>query len=162
MPRSVLSGILLLLVSTAAAAQVPKRKSAGQGYVFVGTGAANTEEGLLHFGGGGELNLYKGFGMGVELGYLSPMQSLGDGIGVFSLNAQYTFNQDSANRVKPFLTGGYSLAFRSGTMSALNFGGGVHYWFSDRIGLRLEFRDHVPPEYSKTHLWEGRVGFDFR
>ncbi len=162
MRRIVLGTMFLLAVPAVAPAQDAQKKNTGQGYVFVGAGAANIEEGALHFGGGGELNLYKGLGLGVELGYLNPMQSLGDGIGIFSLNGQYTFNQDTANKVKPFVTGGYSLAFRSGTMSALNFGGGVHYWFSDRVGLRLEFRDHVPPEYSKTHIWEGRIGFDFR
>jgi hypothetical protein len=63
--------------------------------------------------------------------------------------------------VTPFLTGGYTLWFRHGAVSAVNVGGGVHYWLRDGLGLRAEFRDHVPlGDYSsKPHLWGARIGF---
>jgi len=116
---------------------------------------------MLHFGGGGELYLYKGLGIGVEVGYLGATQDLGEGIGIFSANGLYNFSRGD-RKVQPFVTGGYSLAFRSGTLNAINFGGGVHYWFSRKVGLRLEFRDHLSPSYADEHLWQGRIGFDFR
>jgi hypothetical protein len=143
-------------------AQEKPRSEAGQGYVFAGFGAVNSEASTLHFGGGAEANLFKGLGLGVEVGYLGPWQCLGEGIGVFSVDGQYTFDTDHPHKVRPFLTGGYTLAFRYGHANAINFGGGVHYWFSRRVGLRLEFRDHVSPSFWNAHFWQGRVGFDFR
>ncbi len=157
--------ILLSLFASFAPASAPAQdrlKYGGQGYAFVGFGAVNTEESTLHFGGGGEVNLYKGLGFGVEAGYLAPTRYLGEGIGILSLDGQYTFNTGSPGRLKPFLTGGYTLAFRGGHVNAINFGGGVHYWFSRHAGLRLEFRDHVSPDLWNAHAWQGRVGFDFR
>ncbi len=143
-------------------AQESPKKETGQEYVFSGFGAANTEDGVVHFGGGAEANLYKGLGIGVELGYLGPTEYLQDGVGVLSVDGQYTFGTGSPSRLRPFLMGGYSVAFRNGLANAVNFGGGVHYWFSRRAGLRLEFRDHLSPDLWNVHVWQGRVGFDFR
>lgn len=61
----------------------------------------------------------------------------------------------------PFVTGGYSLRIRAGVASAFNFGGGVNYWFKDRVGLRLEFRDHI--SHSDLNYFYGfRIGLAFR
>ena len=167
MIRTVIScSLFVSLVCLAAPASTQAedntRKEAGQGYVFAGIGAVNLEDSTIHFGGGGEVNLYKGLGFGVEIGYLSPIHYMGEGIGILSLDGQYTFGTGTPGKVRPFLTGGYTLAFRDGYANAINFGGGVHYWFSKRIGLRLEFRDHVSPAVWNAHAWQGRVGFDFR
>jgi hypothetical protein len=100
--------------------------------------------------------------MGVEIGYLTPMKHMGNGIGVFSTNGLYSFSTDLNSKTVPFVTGGYSMFFRSGVGHAINFGGGMHYWFSDRAGLRVEFRDHIPTEDSGTHFIQGRIGISFR
>jgi len=151
-----------LLAPSLATAQEPANKDKGQGYAFVGFGAVNADTGTLHFGGGVEANIYKGLGFGLEVGYLGPTQGLSEGIGLLSVDGQYTFLRGTPGKVRPFLTGGYTLAFRSGTMNAVNFGGGIHYWFSRRTGLRLEFRDHVSTSLWDAHAWQGRIGFDFR
>lgn len=160
--RTVMLFLLCLAIPAATPAQEKAPKSSGQGYAFVGFGAANGEDALLHFGGGGEANLYKGLGFGVEIGYLSPIRYMSEGIGIFSANGLYTFGAGRTGKVKPFITGGYTLAFRSGTLNAVNFGGGLHYWFSNKVGLRFEFRDHVSPTAGNVHIWQGRVGFAFR
>lgn len=154
--------LLLIPMSVGAPAQEKIKQSNGQGYAFVGVGAANIEATTLQFGGGAEANLYKGLGLGLEIGYFSATEAIGEGVGIFSVNGQYTFGLQNPRKVKPFVTGGYSLAFRQGTVNAINFGGGIHYWFRDRLGLRLEFRDYLSPEMTDVHLWQGRIGIEFR
>lgn len=139
-------------------------KHHGQGYVFVAPGGATgggMTDTTLHFGGGGEGLLYKGLGVGAEVGYLGPTAGLGDGFGLFSVNGSYHVLPKNEGKVAPFVTAGYSLSFRSGTANLFNFGGGINYWISKRVGLRLEFRDHVWFE-GPIHYWGFRIGVAFR
>jgi hypothetical protein len=128
------------------------------GYLFGGLGGASDGGGLSHLGSGGEGILYKGFGLGAEVGYLSPLESFRDGFGVLSTNATYHFPAQSRKTV-PFITGGYSLLFRDGTANAANFGGGVIVWTKPKTGIRFEFRDLV---WERSHLMAFRVGLTFR
>ena len=115
---------------------------------FFGVGGAFSEgerAGILHIGGGGEARIYKGLSAGAELGYLHPTKEFRDGFGLFSANGAYHFWTSSSQRAVPFLTAGYSLAFRNGTANLANFGGGVDFWFHDHAALRLEVRDHIWP-----------------
>jgi len=130
-----------------------------RGYVFFAPGVADHSS-TIHFGGGGEFPIYKGLGAGGELGYLAPTSYIRDGFGVFSLNGTYDFLQGRRSaKVSPFATTGYSLGFRDGHVNGYNFGGGIHYWFADRMGLRAEFRDHV---FEKTHFYGFRIGWTSR
>jgi hypothetical protein len=43
-----------------------------------------------------------------------------------------------------------------------NFGGGVNWWWRDRMGLKVEFRDHVAAEGGNYHIWGVRFGLTFR
>ena len=156
---------VLLLIPSAVSAQEERRsqESHGQGYAFFAPGAVGSNgTGTYHFGGGGEFNIYRGLGMGVEIGYLAPMKNVGGGFGVFSTNGLYSFSTDMNSKIVPFVTAGYSLLFRSGYANAFNFGGGAHYWFSDKAGLRFEFRDHVSSKVWDGHLIQGRIGISFR
>ena len=49
-----------------------------------------------------------------------------------------------------------------GSLNAINLGGGLHWWFKDRIGLRLEVRDHIPLVESSFHVVGFRIGLAFR
>lgn len=142
----------------------PAGKNAkGQGYVFFAPGGIigdGHSVGIAHFGGGGEVLVYRGLGIGGELGYLAPWECMGDGMGLFSVNGSYHFRRN--RKFTPFITGGYSLAFRNGHANLLNFGAGAHYWFSDSVGLRMEFRDHIQPQYINEHFLGGRIGLSFR
>jgi hypothetical protein len=157
-----------LLAAPAWGQEVEKEKS-GHGYVFVAPGAATTfscrscTAGTIHFGGGGETTFYKGLGIGAEIGYLGAMEDLSAGFGLLSINGVYIFRGRGHSRWEPFLTGGGTLAMGQGEAAgAVNFGGGVQYWLKNRIGLRIEFRDHVPNQDFSSHLFEGRIGFSFR
>jgi hypothetical protein len=144
------------------AAPAHAQEERGQGYVFAGLGAVDTETSVLHVGVGGEANIYKGLGFGAEIGGAAALRSIGGGVGLLSLNGQYTFLRRTSGRVRPFITGGYTMIFEDGSVNAFNLGGGMHYWFARHLGLRLEFRDHVFPGGSRSHLWQGRVGLEFR
>jgi hypothetical protein len=136
------------------------RGTYGIGYVFGGFGAVtdgNASEATLHVGGGGEAVFWDSLGVGAEIGFLGPFESLGDGVGVFSVNGSYHFLPNAGRRLRPFATGGYTLGFRDGTESLFNFGGGFHYWVKPKFGIRVEFRDHVVPE-DGVHFLGARIG----
>ena len=134
----------------------------GWGYVFGGVGGRSADNAAsLHVGGGGEALLYKGFGLGGEIGYFAPFESAGDGFGLASVNLGYHFKTKASQKVVPFVTGGYSVAFRNNSSSGGNVGGGVHYWMKDKVGLRFEFRDHIFSSDS-PRVYSFRVGFSFR
>lgn len=164
MKKSLIAICILILLPALALSQDLDHKTAGRGYAFVSPGVAlgeGSSMSFLHFGGGGEVNLYKGIGIGAEIGYLAPFQYISDGVGVFSVNGLYNFEKPGS-KIAPFVTGGYSLIFRSGYLNAMNFGGGVDYWFAKKVGLRFEFRDHVSPQYFSDQLLQGRLAIVFR
>ena len=160
MRKMLLAAILLTVVQGVAMAQSSGEKK-GWGYVFAGAGASAGDFSTNYFqvGGGGEGLLNNGFGMGAEIGYLAPFRSGGNGIALFSSGPSYHFNRSS--KLVPFVTGGYSAAFRNGASHGGHFGGGVHYWMKDHVGLRFEVRDHVFSSDS-PHLFQFRVGLSFR
>jgi hypothetical protein len=166
MKRILVAALLMALISCAGVAQERSDEKKSSGYVFAAPGAVVTSGaavGILHFGAGGQGLLYKGLGMGAEIGYLSPNNSLADGVGLLSVNGLYEFKQANAKRkVIPFVTAGYSLAFRCGASTAFNFGGGINYWFREKQALRLEVRDYISPLEPNMHLLTGRIGISFR
>jgi hypothetical protein len=160
MRKIILGAMFLMAIQGAALAQgSTERKAWGYGFGGAGASSGDFSTGFFQFGAGGEGLVHKGFGLGAEIGYLAPFRASGDGLGLFSADASYHFNRTS--KLVPFVTGGYSAAFRSGASHGGNFGAGVHYWMKDRVGLRFEFRDHVFSSDS-PHLFQFRVGLSFR
>ena len=159
--------MLVALMTTMVSAQ-SGNDSRGQGYVFAAPGSVSglgSSEGTLHIGGGGKGFLTKGFALGGEVGYLTPFTSFADGLGIASVNTSYHFGRgDSDRKAIPYITGGYSLAFRDGTINMINFGGGVNYWVKDGLGIKFEFRDHTNIEspIAEVHFWQVRIGLVFR
>lgn len=161
MRKLIFAILLAVLLPLAAAAQ--GKEHSGQGYAFVAPGSTSEGGSTLHFGVGVEGLVYKGLGVGGEIGYLGATRKLSEGFGVFSPNVSYHFlNATKSGKLVPFVTGGYSLLFRSDVAHAGNFGGGVNYWFKDRIGARLEFRDHVVGHSGLGHFFGFRIGLAFR
>ncbi len=132
-----------------------------QAYLFfspgVATGNGNSAA-IFHSGGGAEGLFYKGLGAGAEIGYLAPFRDTGDGFGVASFNGVYKFSR--TQKVVPFVTGGYSLLFRSGSANAANFGAGFDYWLKDHLGIRLEFRDYQQVSTNVNYA-TFRIGLSF-
>ncbi len=152
----------LLLVGAEMYAQ--EYRAPVQGYIFAGPGAAVCcgESGTIyHFGAGAEWFLHRGLTAGGELGYLAPESAVTSGFGVLSVNPAYHFVTKRTSKVVPFVTGGYSLGFRSGHINMANFGGGVSWWIGQRHGIRFEFRDHYS-WVGDTHFPTFRVAWTFR
>jgi hypothetical protein len=157
MKKILVAGCFLILCSVTAWAQGTEHR--GQGYGFFAPGVSSGRStGFAHAGVGGEV-LIKRVGIGGEAGYLAPWRYLSEGIGVASVNGSFNLKP---GRISPFVTGGYTLFFRSGTASGYNFGGGVHYWLRDRVGLRFEVRDNAVPDYYDQHFVGFRIGVVFR
>ena len=159
----VMLGLLLLGAAPALGSAQSYGEHHGQGYAYFAPGASSPGgSGTIQMGGGGEGLVYKGVGLGGELGYLVPWQSFTHGLGVVSFDGSYHFNR--SQKLVPFVSCGYTLFFRSGAVNGINFGGGVNYWFRERVGLRLEFRDQVGIELEgpSSHFYGLRVGLSFR
>ena len=117
----------------------------------------------LHAGGGGDGVLGKGIGVNVELGGIWPRECFGPCImGVFSPGGTYHFRRGAELKLDPFVAGGYSLMVRDGHENLFYFGGGANYWFSRKVGLRMEMRDHVSTQYTTIQFWSFRLGVAFR
>jgi hypothetical protein len=166
MKTRIISAVIFLLFSIAATNAVwgQSRDQAFDrrvwGYFFVGGGG--TSEGgtaFLHVGGGGEGLLYKGFGVGGEIGSVTAVSNSSDTVGLTSVNLTGHFNR--SGKVDPFVTGGASMAFRNGSAGGGNFGGGVQWWAKNHMGLRFEFRDYVFSS-DTPHFYSFRVGISFR
>lgn len=143
------------------------KSTSGLGYGFVGFGAATgggDSTATYHLGGGGEAIFADAVGVGAEIGYLNFFEENSEGIGVFSVNGTYHFGGgNTAAKARPFVTGGYTLGFRDGSESLFNVGGGVDYWFKPKVGLRIEFRDHIWTSGGETvQFWGVRFGVTFR
>lgn len=134
------------------------------GYVFWAPGGVTSHgntSGAMYLGGGGEGISRIGLGGGGEIGYVTPWESFSAGIGTASANI--LFHLHPSRRVVPFVTGGYTLFFRSGRANGFNLGGGVNWWFAKRTGLKAEIRDHVGTgPLRNDHLWAVRLGLIFR
>ncbi|MEJ2109548.1 MAG: outer membrane beta-barrel protein [Acidobacteriota bacterium] len=152
---------LIVFVPVLSTAQEDQKNEA-QGYAFVGLGDT-LDSTAVHFGGGGEVDFYKGLGFGIDLGYMAATRNLSGGIGILSFDGRYAFRRFADSKLIPYVTGGYSFLFRTDTANAVNFGGGVDYWFADKYGLKLEFRDHLITDcYSNCHAYQFRGGVSFR
>ncbi len=164
--KKVLLGLAVLLLAPGLLLAQGRGNYRAQGYFFVAPGgatAAGSTAGTLSLGGGGEWFVYKGLGLGGELAYLAPTSSFRDGFGALSVNGSYHFeNEAQSRKLVPFITAGYTLGVRSGTVNLANFGGGVNYWLRERWGLRFEGRDLVNTTGPTTHFWQLRFAVAFR
>jgi len=170
---------LLLLVPMLASAQDADHQYHGQGYGFFGLGTSwgnplyspgyPYHPAIEQVGFGGEGFLYKGLGLGAELGW-AYWGSVENQAWMPSGDVSYHFRGNRARaRVDPFVLSGASgyLPTSHGARGAPagNFGGGVNLWFEKHAALRLEVRDHVSQNGSfgpGNHYLSFRVGITFR
>ena len=158
--RIVLAVFLLgFFLTVSVSGQGSEKKGWGYGFFVGGFATDGSEsEGIVHMGGGVDLLLAGGLGVGLEIGSLS-WGGISDGVGVFSPGVIYAFNTDQ--KTIPFITGGYTLFFREGSANGAFFGGGVNYLIGDNWGIRVEGRDQVFIEDGSFHNLEARFGVMF-
>jgi hypothetical protein len=134
------------------------------GYWFIAPGAvtsAGHNSFSVHMGGGGEFAIWKGISAGIEGGAVGLAHNYTNSVqGVASANGYYHFRPRDA-RLDPFATVGYSLFFRHGASSLVNFGGGLNYWIWRTAAVRVEVRDHVYSGPTTIHFWGIRLGMSF-
>lgn len=83
--------------------------------------------------------------------------------GVTSVGGILQARPTRLRRALPFLSGGYSLLWSEGEYANSWFvGGGVTWWTSERLGVRLELRDHIVTDDTTVHLMVVRAGIAFR
>jgi hypothetical protein len=140
-------------------------------YVFAGASNAGKtaftywHDNYIHAGAGGEKGIGNRFTLGGEAGALiSLAETYRRHAAILSFGPALHFFPREPRKLDPFVTGGVSLLATQGFGGMVFWGGGANYWFHNRIGLRLEFRDHVwTPESGETiHFIGGRIGFSFR
>ena len=88
MKKLIATPALLIMVSATVSAQNADPQPRGEGYLFLGVGSGTDLPSFEHVGGGGEVLLSRGLGVGGELG---AMGSPGGGVGVFSIDPSYHF-----------------------------------------------------------------------
>lgn len=121
----------------------------------IGSGASST---IGEFAGGGEIVFAQTVGIGGELGVVTKHGSFG----LFSLDGSvHLLRHAASGRFDPFVSGGYTRAFE--IFSGGNFGFGLNYWLTHRVGVRVEFRDLVFSSGApSTNYWIFRGGIAFR
>lgn len=133
------------------------------GHVFAAPGAFTDFDNAIdnfHLGGGVAGIGSSGLGGHAELGISGPFENFWDGFGVFSTGLTFAFKPDS--RTVPFVNGGYTLVFRSGSANGIHFGGGVNHWFNETWGIGIEGRDHIILEGETIHIIQARVSLLIR
>ncbi|MFM8395757.1 MAG: hypothetical protein ACKOB4_17715 [Acidobacteriota bacterium] len=133
------------------------------GYLTAGGGTTTDGGAIVSLAGGADLFVYRQLAVSGELGAIFPPSSIGSVVGVLSPNLTWYLRPGGGSgRVAPFITGGYSLIFRQGTINGLNFGGGLTWWFKEGLGLRVEARDYFGVSDPGHHLVQVRAGLAFR
>jgi hypothetical protein len=159
MKRLVIAIFVLSLFPASVLAQSDSPKGWGYGFGAIGGTSGAFGRPMAQFGAGAEGLFYKGLGAGAEVSYVTRTDG-SHGFGLVSTNVTYHFVKAGGSRkLVPFVTGGPSIAF--GGAVGGNFGGGVQYWMKDRLGLRLEFRNHIFSSDS-PYMYGFRVGLSFR
>jgi hypothetical protein len=170
MKKLIPTAALLHLAPLLASAQNADHHYLGEGYIFIGLGSGTDNPSFEHVGGGGEALLFKGLGVGGELGALGRP---GEGVGAFSIGPSYHFRRTlHQSKIDPFVEGGYTGTFDgdvpTGADKLLNLAGGINYWLLRRMGVRLDFRDYIhhvsfPGGGAHTdQYWGIRVGLTIR
>lgn len=146
-------------ISGSASAQSPDR-SKGQGYVFFAPAVGNINRGYgdvnIHAGFGGEGFVYKGLGLGAEIGGVGKSYVIGLGSANFSY---HLFPRTKDRNLEPFVTAGYSMFFRAGTFHGYNAGGGINVWLNKALAMRFEIRNQHSHYYEAVSF---RIGLTFR
>jgi opacity protein-like surface antigen len=179
MKKLIATVALLLMVAASVSAQNTDHQPQGLGYVFLGAG---THQMGLTAGFGGEGYVYKGLGMGVEVGTAGLGASANgepNWIGVGSADLSYHFfPKKIRGHAAPFVAGGYTLFFGQDTDTGtgsiahgFNVGGGVDIFVTKHAGARFDVRynahgDHILwpsfPNLAQFSFVAFRIGLTFR
>jgi hypothetical protein len=130
----------------------PTVLSGGSEYLVSGTTA-----------GGAEFLVNGRIGVGVEAGFIGTPVS---GWPVLSATGVWhlTSSRRDGSKVSPFVAGGISsIDSERSPNRSWNIGAGIDVWMRERVGLRIDYRDHFTPQADFTPRYSMlRVGVVFR
>jgi hypothetical protein len=161
-----LASLVLLALTPALGAQAAPESSLpqywrGQGHALFGVATPVGDAGtVMALAAGGDGFVYKGLALGGDVGYLYTGARFTYGLGLASASVSYHFRGlDSSGRFVPFVTAGFSTAFRGDATGLANYGGGMTYWFHRHWGARVEIRNL---QGSDASVALARFGLSFR
>jgi hypothetical protein len=164
MKHTIISLALMAVPGWLPAQDTPKPfRYNGNGFVFFSAGACIHRYLNLGGGGGGEGFLWRGLTLGGEVGYYRFPADRNPGYGLFSIGPGYHFvNRDTAAKWDPYLNVGLlGGAFMPGFFTgAGSLGGGVNYWFKQRMGLQTGVQVQVLNRSDAVIAF--RIGLSFR
>ena len=155
--------ILFVLLLSAAPALAQERTGSEKRVFFYGAPGViiGTEIATLHFGGGTETVWPNGIGFAFDAGYITPLEAFEEGFFTVSPALLYEFQIDG--KLKPYVRGGVTLMFNHhGGDLPLHVGGGVNYWFKERMAMKCEVRDTFYAQDAGTGLLDFIVGVVFK
>jgi len=164
----VLIGLILCLSSLGFSQQ------GGRFYGFIAPGGQARSVGssptMLGFGAAGMYVGANGWGGGAELAAVGPMKHTDDFnnwnkdvVGLFTLNGIKVFGL--GDKFEAFGTSGYGRTFmRNSGANWWEIGGGVNYWFHEKLGLTIELRDYIHrvDKNDWVQYWAPRFGITWR
>lgn len=155
----VVATLAMLLLSAPVLGQDYEKKGWGYGLFGAGGASGYHDRSFVHYGGGVEILVAEGFGMGMEFGLVDRSKSAG--FAIFSPGGFYAFN--TGEKTMPFVTAGYSfLLYDERHVNGAFFGAGINHLIGDNWGIRIEGRDQVGfREGDTAHYLEARVGILF-
>ena len=145
----------ILTMPMHASAQTATHNLSWQGYGLFGVGWEAQPPGrptsfAPQIAVGTEIVSAMGVGVGLEMGW-TWTQFPAAWLKTPSLDLSYHFPKVAHKRVEPFVQVGPTLMFNGTVQSrggvAVNFAGGINYWFSRHVALRCEFKDFAQPSY---------------
>jgi hypothetical protein len=164
MKNTIISLMLLAVPGWLAAQDTPKPfRYNGNGYVFFSTGTCIHRYLNLGGGVGGEGFLWRGLTLGGEIGYYRFPADRNAGYGLFTIGPGYHFvNRHTAAKWDPYVgVGLIGAAFApGGFVGSGSMGGGVNYWFKERMGLQTGVQVQVLNRSDAVIAF--RVGLTFR
>lgn len=131
------------------------------GYAFTGVSGPNAP--MWQGGAGVERVFGNGAGVSVEGGVAANGDHY-QKLSHFTVNGLYHVRTKD-RRLDPFVLGGFGfLADWDGAYGAFTIGGGLNYWTSLRVGVRLEVKDNFTPTPSRGlfHMPGFRIGITLR
>ncbi len=160
--KHMLLAITLLAVPACLAAEDTAKpfQYNGSGYAYFDAGVCQHGYRLIGGGGGAEGFIWRGLALGADAGY----HGFSDGLrfGLVSLDLGYHFvDRTKPKKIDPFVN--FSVvgaAVHCGVCRAGHFGGGLNYWFKDRVGLRTEVRLNAIG--GEEAIVTFHIGFSFR
>jgi len=134
----------------------------GNGYAYFSVG--NCLHGYTNVGGvaGGEYFLWRGLTLGADAGYYQFVNDYSSGYGTATVNLGWHFvDRKKPKKFDPYIDATMlGAAFRPGALTgAGHIGGGLNYWFKERIALQTGVQLQV---VSNDPVVAFRVGLAFR